>query len=64
MAGGRRLPPSMERLWQGELRRAHAIINIITNKAKRSERARANGYTSGLPGMGTSRVSIGPAHLH
>jgi hypothetical protein len=30
MAGGRRLPPSMERLWLGELRRAHAIINIIT----------------------------------
>jgi hypothetical protein len=30
MAGGRRLPPSTERLWLGELRRAHAIINIIT----------------------------------
>jgi hypothetical protein len=30
MAGGRRLPPSMERLWLGELRRAHAIINIIS----------------------------------
>jgi hypothetical protein len=24
------LPPSMERLWLGELRRAHAIINIIS----------------------------------
>jgi hypothetical protein len=31
MAGGRILPPSMKRLWLGELRRAHAIINIITN---------------------------------
>jgi hypothetical protein len=30
MAGGRILPPSMERLWLGELRRAHAIINIIS----------------------------------
>jgi hypothetical protein len=30
MAGGRILPPSIERLWLGELRRAHAIINIIT----------------------------------
>jgi hypothetical protein len=30
MAGGRRLPPSIERLWLGELRRAHAIINIIS----------------------------------
>jgi hypothetical protein len=29
MAGGRRLPPSIERIWLGELRRAHAIINII-----------------------------------
>jgi hypothetical protein len=32
MAGGRRLPPSMERLWLGELRRAHAIINIISTE--------------------------------
>jgi hypothetical protein len=30
MPGGRRLPPSMERLWLGELRRAHAIIHIIS----------------------------------
>jgi hypothetical protein len=30
MAGERRLPPSMERLWLGELRRAHAIIYIIS----------------------------------
>jgi hypothetical protein len=28
--GGRRLPPSIERLWLGELRRAHAIIHIIS----------------------------------
>jgi hypothetical protein len=25
------LPPSIEKLWLGELRRAHAIINIINN---------------------------------
>jgi hypothetical protein len=30
MAGGRRLPPSLERLWLGELRRAHAILNMMT----------------------------------
>jgi hypothetical protein len=30
MAGGMILPPSIERLWLGELRRAHAIINIIS----------------------------------
>jgi hypothetical protein len=35
MAGGRRSPPSMERLWLGELRREHAIINIITITALR-----------------------------
>jgi hypothetical protein len=32
IAGGRRLPPSIERLWLGELRRAQAIINIITTQ--------------------------------
>jgi hypothetical protein len=34
MTGGRRLPPSMERLWLGELRRAHAIINIISKAVR------------------------------
>jgi hypothetical protein len=38
MAGGRRLPPSIEKLWLGELRRAHAIINIITNSDFDQER--------------------------
>jgi hypothetical protein len=41
MAGGRRLPPSMERLWLGELRRAHAIINIISNTIQKSVLAKA-----------------------
>jgi hypothetical protein len=45
MAGGRRLPPSMERLWLGELRRAHAIINIIS-RCEIAPRPQANALFS------------------
>jgi hypothetical protein len=45
MARGRRLPPSMERLWLGELRRAHAIINIISIRPLRT--AASVGYRCG-----------------
>jgi hypothetical protein len=50
MAGGRRLPPSIERLWLGELRRAHAIINII-NMINNRQRASGTGAMALTPAL-------------